>query len=105
MSKFDDENNIWVNSEEAVILPDMDYPVPILNDELLINSLKKQRQDDSILELDIAYLNSAINDREYDKPLIPRLCMLVDARKGLILSQNMVTPGDDVVESFYQFKF
>jgi hypothetical protein len=31
--------------------------------------------------------------------------MLVDARKWLILSQNMVTPGDDVVESFYQFKF
>ena len=71
---------------------DMDYSVPILKDELLINRLKKQRQDDSILELDIAYLNSTINDRGYDKPLIPRLCMLVDAREGLVLSQNMVTP-------------
>lgn len=102
MRKFDDENNIWVNSEEAVIMPDMDYPVPILKDELLINRLKKQRQDDSILELDIAYLNSAINDREYDKPLIPRLCMLVDARRGLVLSQNMVTPGDDVVDLIFE---
>ena len=102
MRKFDDENNVWVNSEEPVIMPDMDYPVPILKDELLINRLKKQRQDDSILELDIAYLNSTINDREYDKPLIPRLCMLVDARKGLVLSQIMVTPGDDVVGLIFE---
>lgn len=102
MRKFDDKNNIWVNSEEEVIMPDMDYPVLILKDELLINRLKKQRQDNSILELDIAYLNSQISDREYDKPLIPRLCMLVDARKGMVLSQNMVTPGDDIVNLIFE---
>lgn len=102
MRKFNDENNQWVNSEESVIIPDMDYPVPILKDEVLINRLKKQKQDNLILELDIAYLNSTINDKSYDKPIIPRLCMLVDARKGLILSQNMVTPEDDVVDVIFE---
>jgi len=102
MRKFEDENNQWVNSEESVIIPDMDYPVPILNDELLINRLKKQKQDNSILELDIAYLNSTINDRGYDKPLIPRLFMLVDSSAGVILSQNMVTPEDDVVDVIFE---
>lgn len=28
--------------------------------------------------------------------------MLVDARKGLVLSQNMVTPGDDVVDLIFE---
>lgn len=28
--------------------------------------------------------------------------MLVDARKGLVLSQNMVTPGDDVVNLIFE---
>jgi len=102
MRKFDDENNQWVNSEETVIMPNMDYPVPILKDELLINRLKNQRQDDSILELDIAYLNSTINDRGYDKPLIPRLCMLVDAREGLVLSQNMVTPEYNDIDVVFE---
>lgn len=41
MCKFDDENNIWVNLEEVVIMLDMDYFVFILKDELLINCLKK----------------------------------------------------------------
>ena len=102
MRKFEDENNQWVNSEEPVIMPNMDYSVPVLKDEVLLNRLKKQKQNNSILELDIAYLNSTINDRGYDKPLIPRLCMLVDARVGVVLSQNMVTPKDDVVDVIFE---
>lgn len=102
MRKFDDEKNQWINSEESVIIPDMDYPVPILNDEMVMNRLKKQKQNSSILELDIAYLNSTINDKGFDKPLIPRLCMLVDAKKGLILSQSMITPEDDVVDVLFK---
>lgn len=102
MRKFDKEKNQWINSEESVIIPDMDYPVPILNDEVLMNRLKKQKSDPCILELDIAYLNSTINDNDYEKPIIPRLCMLVDSKKGLILSQNMITPEDDVVDVIFE---
>lgn len=101
MRKFDDESNQWVNSEEALIKPDMEYFITVLQDELLINRLKNQKQDDSILELDIVYLNSIINDKGYDKPCIPRLCMLVDARAGLILSQNMITPEDDDINVIF----
>ncbi|WP_346884974.1 DUF7309 domain-containing protein [Clostridium sp. UBA4395] len=101
MRKFDARNNQWINLEEPLIIPDMDYSVPEISDELLISRLRKQKQNNSILELDIAYLNSTINDRGYDKPLIPRLCMLVDGINGFILSQEMIKPDDNDIDILF----
>ncbi len=97
MRRFDEQSNSWINYEMPVFMPKVQYPVPALEDQLLIKRLKKQPSNNSILELDIAYLNSTINDRSYDKPLIPRLCILADKRSEMLLSQVMVTPEDDEV--------
>ncbi|KOA19522.1 hypothetical protein CLHOM_21330 [Clostridium homopropionicum DSM 5847] len=101
MRRFDEKNNQWINYEMPVFIPKVQYSIPSLEDQLLIKKLKKQHKVNSILELDIAYLNSTINDRNYDKPLIPRLCILVDGRSRMILSQAMVTPEDDDVDIIF----
>lgn len=99
---FDDENNKWIDSEEDLLVPKMKYPVPVLEDELLIKRLKSQRQDNSILELDIAYLNSTINDKTYDKPFIARMCILMDSNEGFVLSQNIISPDDSDVDILFE---
>lgn len=99
--RFHEEDNTWINYEMPIFMPEVQYPVPALEDQLLIQRLKKQPQGNAILELDIAYLNSTINDISYDKPLIPRLCILADVRSGLLLSQVMITPEDDDVNVIF----
>jgi hypothetical protein len=101
MRRFHEEDNTWINYEMPVFMPEVQYPVPVLEDQLLIKRLEKQPADNSILEIDIAYLKSSINDRGYDKPLIPRLCILADTRSGLLLSQDMITPEDDEVDIIF----
>lgn len=101
MRRFDEERNLWINYEMPVFIPEVQYNIPVLQDEILIKRLKKQPQDSAILELDIAYLNSAIKERGYDKPLIPRLCVLADVRSGMLLEQIMMTPDDDEVEVIF----
>ena len=101
MHRFDEKSNDWISSEENLLIPDMSYSVPILQDELLINKLKKQKKDGSLLELDIAYLNTVVNDKEYEKPIGTRLCMLVDSNEGFVLEQVLLKPNDDEVNLIF----
>lgn len=102
MRRFNEEDNLWINYEMPVFIPEIQYPIPVLEDQLLIKRLTKQPSNKSILELDIAYLNSTINDRSYDKPIIPRLCVLADGRSGMLISQAMITPEDDEADTIFE---
>lgn len=101
MHRFDSKNNKWISSEEDLIIPDMDYDVPVLQDDLLIKKLKKQKQDNTILELDIAYLNSIVNDKEYEKPINTKILILVEAESGLVLGQQLLKPNYQEVNFVY----
>ncbi|MHC1681909.1 MAG: hypothetical protein AB6733_03005 [Clostridiaceae bacterium] len=101
MRRFDVGSNQWINYEMPVFIPEVIYPVPTIEDEVLIQRLKNLHKDKSVLELDIAYINSTINDRNFDKPISPRLCILVEGRSGMILSQTMITPEDNQVDAVF----
>ena len=101
MRCFHKESNLWLNYEMPLLIPHIHYAVPVLEDQLLMKRLKNKAKNNSVLELDIAYLNSVINDKSYDKPIIPRLCILADKRSGMLLSQNMVAPEDDEIDAMF----
>lgn len=98
LRRFDAESKLWLNHEAPVFIPDVQYKIPILQDELLIKKISNQKVVNSKLELDIAYLNSYINGKEYDTPIMSRLCILADRRAGLILDQVMITPDMEDVD-------
>lgn len=97
LRRFDEESQLWLNYQIPLFIPEVKYPIIRLEDQLLVQRLKKQSANKSILELDIAYLNSAINDETYDKPIITRLCLLAD-NNGMIISQTMIEPIDDEID-------
>lgn len=101
MRRFDSKNNEWINEEEDMSILDGGYIVPILQDQLLIKRLKNEKKNNSILELDIVYLNTVIKEKGYDKPIIPRLSLLVDKESGMILSQNMIAPDEDEINIIF----
>ena len=83
--KFDKKSKLWLNYQAPVLEPQIEYPVPVLGDELL--------------------LTSCVNDKKYDKPIMPRLCILADARSGLLLDQNVVEPEDDDIDVVFDIVF
>lgn len=97
MRKFDMDKNKWITCEEDFTIPCVEYEVPVLKDQLLLKKLERQYKNDAVLELDTVYLNSSINDKGYDKPIIPVLLMMADASTGMVLSQNMITPDEDLM--------
>ncbi|MBB6622374.1 hypothetical protein H7E67_02915 [Clostridium gasigenes] len=99
--RFDNERNLWINYEEHVFIPEVKYPVPVLEDEILMGRLKNQKKNNSILELDTVFLNGTINDRNYIKPLVPVLCVLAESRSGMLISQEMITPDDEEIQVIF----
>ena len=47
-----------------------------ITDDSLIKDLNKQSTNRDILEIDIAYLNTTIDDKEYERPINSRTCIL-----------------------------
>jgi hypothetical protein len=101
LRRYDEETKLWINYETPAIIPQRKYRVPVLQDEILVARLNKQKIIDEKLEIDIAYLNSVINDKKYDKPIITRMCILADCRTEAILGCNILTPDDEDVDTIF----
>lgn len=103
--RFDKESKLWINYGAPVTFPKIQYTVPILQDEVLTQRLNNQKSVKAKLELDIAYLNTSINDKKYDKPIIPRMCILADVKTGVILDQCMIEPKDHDINIVFGIVF
>lgn len=96
---YDEEDDLWYNYEHPLIIPNKNYIRVEITDELLIERLNKQKINKSIIEIDTLYLNAKINDKQYDRPVVPKLCLIADQRTGIILDQDMLSPEDEEVQS------
>lgn len=67
----------------------------MLTDDELIEELKTISKTKYILEADIVYLGSSVNDKKYKRPANPRLCMIGDVTSGTILKADMAEPDED----------
>jgi hypothetical protein len=104
---FEDQNTLlriyegtsWVTKSAPLTMPEVSYFHPILKDDLLAAKLNKQPRIGTELEIDIAYLDGIIRDKDYERPAFPRIALTADARSGMILSQYMPRPDDE--DAFY----
>ncbi|WP_430515471.1 DUF6930 domain-containing protein [Thermoanaerobacter thermohydrosulfuricus] len=53
--------------------------------------------------MDIAYVNSTIRDKRYERPIAIRSCILADSRTEMVIDQYLLTPEDDEVQ--YGFRY
>lgn len=101
MRLYSPKDDLWLNFETPLKIPVTQYAAPVLKDEILVSKLSKMEQVNSTWEIDIAYLGSAINDKEYDRPVTARMCILSEKKSGMIINQNMVTPMDDDIQTIF----
>lgn len=102
MRIYSPEDELWLNFEAPIKVPSKQFIAPVLEDELLITKLRQMRQNKGDWEFDIAYLNTTINDKEYDRPVNGRICILADRKLGMIISQDMLTPLDDDIQAIFK---
>jgi len=67
----------------------------VITNEALIEELKNVSGNRLILEADIAYLGAEVVDKKYARPTNPRLCLVGEAKNGIILTADMTEPEED----------
>ena len=101
MRMYNPKDELWMNFEAPLQIPEKRHIAPVLEDELLISKLGKMKQIKRVWELDIAYLGSIINDKKYERPVFGRVCILGDSETGIVINQNMVAPTDDDIQTIF----
>ncbi len=64
-------------------------------DKELISALKTLPKTKATVEIDIMATFARINDKAYDRPANPTICIATDAKSGMILNMNISTPEMD----------
>ncbi len=101
LRRYEPEDDLWLNYQAKIkILPKL-YLKPELTDEILIANLKRAKRLKETWEMDIAYLNSIIKDKEYDRPIEVRVCVLFDKASKMLINQKMLDPLEDQIQSVF----
>jgi hypothetical protein len=110
---FDPERGLWVTTPASLDIPRKKYRIPVVDDEVLIGRLKKQKSSKSELEIDTLFLNATIPDSESGRPkkiivrdeemhLLSDLCQRVNIKIGIEGSLQVI---DAIAEEFERFSF
>lgn len=73
-----------------------------VGDMQLVSKLKKTRNTAAILEVDLIYLLSPIEDKEHGRPLNPQLIIFADHKTGAILKAEVCELKNDPEEALFQ---
>ncbi len=69
--------------------------IELSEDKELISALKTLPKTKTTVEIDITATFARINDKAYDRPANPTICIATDAKSGMILNMNISTPEMD----------
>ncbi|EGD50994.1 hypothetical protein TheetDRAFT_2182 [Thermoanaerobacter ethanolicus JW 200] len=101
--RYGKQQNTWITHAAPLVIPERKYLIPVLKDELLLSRIAKQKNTGTDIEMDIAYVNSTIRDKRYERPIAIRSCILADSRTEMVIDQYLLTPEDDEVQ--YGFRY
>lgn len=96
--RFYKDKGQWRTTREELIQYLYGYPSLVLKDELLAAKLKKRPRDEEVLEFDMIYLKISIEDERKERPIRPKLILIVDHYDGLIKGQSFFMPEDDEIQ-------
>lgn len=93
---YSPEKELWINT--AVKMPPRPVVVPklIVDNESLMDQLKKHKSTSAQLEFETTYLPAPIQETKDERPRIPRLALLMDKKSGLPISQRVADINDRI---------
>ncbi len=102
--RYFDQNELnWMTAPARLPLVNLEVDPFIITDELLLHRLKKQPVNDAELMLDFIYMNAAVGDEKYDRPLNPLVFLVVDDVSQSIVHMDMIDPEEEETEQTAEF--
>lgn len=95
LRRYDEKDKLWYNHNAPMLVKQIEYPVPVLQDELLITKLSKEKCNNGKIEIDLLYLNTPINNKSLERPILPKMIVLIDCLSGSIIDYNILEQKDD----------
>lgn len=92
---YDQNARRWAGCERELPFTMYQFQNLVLTDEKLMQDLQKAKKNKHVLEADIVYLGASVNDKKYDRPGNPQLCLVGDSSSGMILKADMIELEDD----------
>lgn len=92
---YDEEEKGWIGCEAELPFTAYQFRNLVLTDEELVEKLKAVPKNQQILEADLTYMGVSVNDKKYERPANPRLCLVGEANSGMILKADMLEPDED----------
>lgn len=82
----DRQEHEWLSKKIELPYPTQTYNVTPINDEQLVGQIKKAgKMGNVVLQTDLCYSPSPVQERKEDRPYYPRLFLLADKESGMIM--------------------
>lgn len=85
----------WMGYESNLPFATYQFSGLKLTDANIIDGLQKVKKNNHVLETDIVYMGVCVNDKKYERPGNPRLCVVLDAKSSMALNSGLIGPEDD----------
>lgn len=92
LHQYDKKQKQWITQRAPLPYKELDVNLPTINDELLKLRLKRQPKNDASLELDLAYANFKVRDKNYERPINPKQLVLIDAETKKLIYDITLEP-------------
>jgi hypothetical protein len=93
--KKDQETGQWKGSEAPLPFTSYRYEKLTVTNQELEKELNSASKNEIILEADMQYLGASVQDKKYDRPGNPCICIVGEAGSGLIMSAELTEPEED----------
>ena len=50
------------------------------------------------VEFDTVFINSVVEDKKYERPIMPKMIVIADSKTGIMLHFNIMLPEDDEIK-------
>lgn len=97
--KYNKKKKTWSTYADLIDVPLRSYPAIQLSDDIIIAKMKKKPQVNRYLALDMVYLNASVADKKYDRPVNPKMILLMDEKQGVIIDNDMLDPYADEIQA------
>ena len=92
---YNEKEKLWEGRDEALPFTCFSFGNLRIEDEELLEELENAEKNDMILEADIPYFGAEIREGAGQRPQNPRICLIADARSGMIMRADMIDPEED----------
>ena len=100
---YDKGEDLWLNFEGPMRIPNRQSMTLVIDNELLIEKLKKQKYLKNAVEFDTVFINSVVEDKKYERPIMPKLIVIADKKTGILIEHNMMMPEGDQIKQILDF--